>query len=152
MALNGEGSGVAGSDPSSLSTNTSSATTSPDELSDGGTTSRLAAVPPTTDKPLQHGDRVEIESNGAHIFYDASRRKWATFDNCNLLHGWRGDKALALEHAERLPRGDPVGYQQHPFSETSAQSIGDEPRRDNQQYMPRASLTVTNSRGRKRRL
>jgi hypothetical protein len=144
---NGGSVGVTGSaDPSSFSSNTSSATSG--ELSDGEANHRLAAASPTPDKPLEHGDKVYIESNGAHCWWDQNRKKYAVFDNNNVFHGWRTDRAVALAHAESLPRGDQVHYQQHPFASISAQAIADEPRRDNRGYLPRTELKIVRQRPR----
>ncbi len=144
-ALNG-GSGVSGSGSPSLSTNTSPPTTSQGDVSDGEAY-RLAAASPATDK-LEHGDKLHIKSNDAHCWWDANRKKFAVFDSNNTLHGWRADKAVALAHAESLPRGDQVHYQQHPFAEVTAQQIGNEPRRDNLGRLPRAELRVVRQRPR----
>lgn len=140
-ALNNGGDvGVAGSasPPSFSNANTSSPSTSHGELSaDEGTTSRLAAVPSSSsDRPLQHGDIIQIKDNGAHCWWDQNRKKWACFCNNNLLHGWRGDKAVALEHAASLPVGNHALWQAHPFAHVTAQQISDEPRADNRPYPP----------------
>ena len=151
-ALNGGGSGVSGSGPSSLSngsTNTSPPTTSQGDVSaDEGTTSRLAAVPSSSSDKLEHGDIIRIESNGSHLWWDANRRKYHCFDNNNVSHGMRADRAVALAHAAGLPVGDNSDWQEHPFKFVTAQAIGDEPRRDNRGHLPRAELKIVRQRPR----
>jgi len=147
QALNGEGVGVTGSVPSSFSNGKNSSSLSGDEMSGGEVGSDTSASPPP-DKPLVHGDKLHVESNGSHCWWDQNRKKYAVFDSNNTLHGWRTGRDVALAHAATLPRGDQALYQQHPFAEISAQQIADEPRRDNLGHLPRATLNVVRQRPR----
>lgn len=145
---NGEASGEVSPSFSNGSSNTPPVPSGSGAVSDGGGAGSDTAAPPPPDKKLEHGDIIRIESNGSHLWWDENRRKWACFCNNNLLHGWRADKEKALAHAASLPRGDPRGYQQHPFRLVTEQQIAVEPRRDNLGHLPRAELKIVRQRPR----
>lgn len=139
----GGGVGVTGSasSPSSLS-NTSLATSGGVSDGEGGSDTPS----PSSDKP-QHGDRVEIPSNGGHIFYHGDRKLWAKIDNLNHAHGWDAIQSEALAKATKFPRYSGP-WQPHPFKPALQPNSGNEPRRDNLGRLPRTTLNIVRSRPR----
>ncbi len=148
---NGGDVGVAGSasPPSSSNANTSPPTTSQGDVSaDEGASQRLAAAPSSSsDKKPEHGDRITIDTNGAHLWYSSTRKLWAKIDNLNHPHGWNANKDEALQNASTFPRYSGT-FQQHPFEPVLQPNSGDEPRRDNVAYPVRAELKVIRKRPR----
>jgi len=103
-----------------------------------------ASVPsPGVLSPLrkpQHADKVEVDSNSSHIWFNGESKRWAVLDSDNVLHGWKRDRAEALAHAERLPRGAGP-WQAHPF-EPQDMGSGWHERRDNRATISNGKLNV----------
>jgi len=88
----------------------------------------------------QHADKVEVDSNSSHIWFNGESKRWAVLDSDNVLHGWKRDRAEALAHAERLPRGAGP-WQAHPF-EPQDMGSGWHERRDNRATISNGKLNV----------
>ncbi len=96
-------------------------------------------VSPSSRKP-RHADKVEVDSNSSHIWFNGESKRWAVLDSDNVLHGWKRDRAEALAHAERLPRGAGP-WQAHPF-EPQDMGSGWHERRDNRATISNGKLNV----------
>lgn len=88
----------------------------------------------------QHADKVEVDSNSSHIWFNGESKRWAVLDSDNVLHGRKRDRAEALAHAERLPRGAGP-WQAHPF-EPQDMGSGWHERRDNRATISNGKLNV----------
>ena len=100
----------------------------------GATISGSPGASPTPSPP-RHGDRIEIATNGGHLYWDESRRRWGVFDSLNRLHGWKHDKQQALNHAENVPRYESAP-QRHPFEAAKPDELYAEMRRDSRPPLP----------------
>lgn len=107
--------------------------------SGGDGTEPPATVSSPPRKP-EHADKVEVDSNSSHIWFNGETNKWAVIDSDNVLHGWKRDRAEALAHAERLPRGAGP-WQAHPF-EPQDMGSGWHERRDNRATISNGKLNV----------